>query len=393
VYGPDAVSRGAILDLAEQIKTNLLTLLGQPDEWKTPIVINVQRPLANLPDVPSAALYFSQTGFGLKLQLDLTVGGDLGRAAVERELLRAILLEMTYRKEPALPAGTPYVEPPLWLLYGLLDLAPGRDRESLMEALGVEEKVTSLEGFFLQSRAVSQLDSPARELYNAYSFALVRLLLDQADGQVRLARYIANLCRASNNPLADLQAQFPGLSGQKGEKLWRAEIARLSSEESGELLTFAETERRLNRLLEMKICTDAASGKPLRLRDLGPRKISRPEAAAISRFGRRLLLLSARANPILRPVIQEYREIALLLARRKSRGIPARLAAVEKLQAQLFQRMSDIDDYMNWFEAAKLETSSGLFTGYLRAAEEQSEERLRRRDPISVYLDSLEEQF
>ena len=32
------------------------------DNWKTPIVINLEFPQANLPDVPSRALYFSQTG-------------------------------------------------------------------------------------------------------------------------------------------------------------------------------------------------------------------------------------------------------------------------------------------------------------------------------------------
>jgi len=36
IYGADAKVRGAISGLAEQTKTNLLRLLRQRDDWKTP---------------------------------------------------------------------------------------------------------------------------------------------------------------------------------------------------------------------------------------------------------------------------------------------------------------------------------------------------------------------
>ncbi len=393
VYGADALSRGAISDLAEHTKTNLLRLLRLPDEWKTPIVIDLQRPRANLPDTPAAALYFSQTGFGLKLQLDLKVGSNLDRAGVERKLLRAILLEMIYRKEPALAPGTAYVEPPVWLLYGVLANAPGENRSSLIEALSVEENITPLRNFLGQSRPLSDLDSPAREVYRAYSFALVQLLVNRANGHARLARYIDKLSLASNDPLGDLKSLFPELSGEAGQILWKSEVARLSGQKSNELLTFAETERRLNKLIGTKISDDGKSNKPLRLQDFGRRKISQSEKAALGRLGRRLLLLATRSNPILQPVIQEYREIVFLLVKGKNRKIPARLARVQEIRAKISTRMGQIDDYMNWFEATKLNTSSGLFSAYLRAAEEDSEEHPRRQDPLSVYLDALEEQF
>src|SRR4029078_5354635 len=73
IYGADAKIRGAISGLAEQSKSNLLSLLRQRDDWKTPIVINLQPTQSNLPEIPPADLRFSQTGFGIKLQLDLTL--------------------------------------------------------------------------------------------------------------------------------------------------------------------------------------------------------------------------------------------------------------------------------------------------------------------------------
>src|SRR5229473_1952141 len=139
IYGADTSVRGAISEIGEQTKSNLLALLRRADDWKTPIVINLQWPQANLPEIPPAALYFSQTGSGLKLQLDLTIGRELDRAAVERELLRTILLEMIYRNETGIAVGAVYVDPPNWLIDGLLALTPGRDRTPLKQALSVAE--------------------------------------------------------------------------------------------------------------------------------------------------------------------------------------------------------------------------------------------------------------
>jgi len=99
IYGADAELRGAVSDLAERTKADLLTLLRQRDNWIVPVVINLQPQQANLPEIPPADLRFSQTGFGLKLQLDLTISKNLDVSLVERGLLRAILLEMIYRKQ------------------------------------------------------------------------------------------------------------------------------------------------------------------------------------------------------------------------------------------------------------------------------------------------------
>src|SRR5580704_2947275 len=69
------------------------------------------------------------------------------------------------------------------------------------------------------------------------------------------------------------------------------------------------------------------------------------------------------------------------------------LARLQTTRARLATRMSEIDDYMNWFEATQSRTKSGEFAEYLKAAQEQNEARPRRRDALSVCLDALEEQF
>src|SRR5204863_8025054 len=163
IYGADAKVRGAVSGLAEQTKANLLALLRQRDGWKTPIVVNLQPQQANLPEIPPADLRFSQTGFGIKLQLDLTISKNLDVSLVERQLLRAILLEMIYRNQPHVTAGAVLVEPPDWLIEGALALAPGRERGPLIEALGNTEKALPLDKFLRQR--LELLDSAGRSLY------------------------------------------------------------------------------------------------------------------------------------------------------------------------------------------------------------------------------------
>jgi hypothetical protein len=48
---------------------------------------------------------------------------------------------------------------------------------------------------------------------------------------------------------------------------------------------------------------------------------------------------------------------------------------------------------MNWFEATQLNSGSGNFTGYLNAVDQSQLPAQRRRDPLSVYVDALEDQF
>ena len=77
VYGTDIAVRGAICDFAERTKRELLTLLEQQDNWITPIVINAQYPRANLPEVPRLSVDLAQTGFGVKLELDLVIDSGM----------------------------------------------------------------------------------------------------------------------------------------------------------------------------------------------------------------------------------------------------------------------------------------------------------------------------
>jgi hypothetical protein len=255
VYGIDVPVRGALCDAGERTKTTLLALLQQPDRWTTPIVVNAQYPQANLPDAPRVALYFNQTGFGLKLQLDLVIGSDVSGPALERELLRAVVLELIYRARPNLPPGTTFAQPPDWLLDGVLAYTAGRDPSAFVEILKglvMANKVTPLEQFL--SQRPEFLDSPSRQLFSAYSFALVSLLTDGPENRRSFARYITDLPDSPSDVAADLRAHFPVLdtSQQKAEKAWVSNVARISAFNRYQSLSLAETEHQLDALLHLR---------------------------------------------------------------------------------------------------------------------------------------------
>lgn len=396
IYGLDLPLRGAMGDLAERTKRNLLLILQRRDEWKTPIILNLQFAQANLPEIPASQLHVSQTGMGLKLQLDLTISANVDTAGIERDVLRAILIELVYRNHSDTPAGTVYAEAPPWLVEGVEGRNASQQMpmmDNLLTAAVAADKVVSLENFVRQKP--EQLDAQGRLLYRGYAAAFLQFLLDQPAGPAHLSAFIESLSAASNDPLSDLRSQFPGLGSESArEALWKSAVAKFASTSRYEfLLSFSETQRRLEELLQTPIPNSPPRSKTVRLEQLGGSKPAPGQVPALRALSQNLLLLSTSAHPVLRPVVVEYMEIARELTARKTTRVSRRLAAVGEIRSRMTRRMTDIDDYLNWFEATQLPTKSGAFADYLKAAAQPGEPEKRRRDALSVYLDAVEAQF
>ena len=391
VYGAEVRLRGATCDLAERTKANLLHLLDLRDGWKTPLIINLDYPQANLPDAPVAQFDFSQLGYGLKLQLNLLVTGAMRGREVQRQLLRVIMIEMMYRARADIPAGTPYVAPPDWLLDGLLELQPGRDSDDsvklLQTMLGVK-KITPLDDLVRQRR--QHLDAPSQQLHDAYSMALLQLLLDAPGGRRKLAQFIADLPAAPNDALADLRRHFPETLGRSPGKWWALSVARLSASDRYETLSAVETATRLDRLLRFSIPAPDGTAREYSLGDYEAFRKLPAHRAVLGEVSQKLLLLGALAHPSYRAIVQEDYEVSGLIARGKLETIRARLERVASYRQVVERQGTEIDDYLNWYEATQSKTMSGAFSQLLETAKAAEEAQPRRRDPISVYLDSIE---
>ena len=396
VYGPEVHLRGGVCDLAERVKRSALALLQKGDDWRTPIVIRARAPRADSPEISPASLHVSQTGTGLKIQLDLRIAPNPDRWVLERELLRAVFLELMYRDEPNTAVGTAYVEPPAWLLEGTLALANESESSTIAKMLGApvaSGDILPLDQLLRQQPGL--LESPLRAIYRAYAAALVSMLTETPAGRARLARYVTDLPRSGNDPVADLKAHFPALgeSAEQVEKIWTLSVVRQAASERYRLLASEETERQLAQVLHLEVREADGRATTYTLEEF-PNFVRRPDSRrALASLAEVLLLLSARVNPLYRPVIAEYQEIAASLARGKTKKIPQRLAELRATREHISRRMAAIGDYMNWFEATQSRTSSGSFREYLDAAEVAEQQKRHRHDPISVYLDAFEAQI
>lgn len=394
VYGTELAVRGAICDFAEGTKRDLLGLLEQPDDWSTPIVINAQYPQANVPELPRLNVDLRQTGFGLKLQIDLVVDSATGRPELRREILRALILEMAYRAQPNIPAGASYRSPPDWLLEGVPGSQSELSRERVTSILALPtatESVLPLEKFLAQRPEL--LATPGQLLHHAYSFALVDLLRHAPDGPRLLRQFVADLPVAADDPIADLRGHFPELFGpDTAERSWQKQIARLSIHQPYELMGSVETQQLLEEKLRLKISEHGAvkiyelADFPLFVKQASARKALRAMAVELA-------ALAIRAHPVYTPMIAEYAAVASRLANGSNIGIPRRLKNADAERSAVETQMRAVDDYLNWFEATSLGQTSGQFAGYLRAANRAEQQAPNRKDPISVYLDALAAQF
>lgn len=356
-------------------------VLRIPDRWSVPILLSLQQPQTNVPELPFAALNFSQTGAGLKIQLDLLLGKDLLAGGLQREILRALILELSYRAYSSLSAGEPYSAPPDWLVDGILNFNSERDAVGYLTLHSLPLKN-------LLNVRPALLDSQSRTIYRAGAAVLVQALVEREPAA--LAHYIADLPKAGGDAVTFFQTHFSWLKGEEAEPWWRSTVARVAAAQSFSLLGFAATSEQFD---ELRKTTVAHLEKDsLTLEQAVHSYRAKIDRAAAADLGKRFLILSARAHPLLRPVVAQYQIAAESLARKRRGGLAKRLAESNELRRQLSARMQAVDDFMNWFEATQAKAPSGDFSGYARAAE-QSEGIVRRRDAISVYLDAMEMQF
>jgi hypothetical protein len=298
------------------------------------------------------------------------------------------LLEMSYRTLPSLPAGEVYNPPPDWLVDGILSFNDSSPEFSdALESAAVQPPSISK----LLTLHPALLDSQSRTLYRACTGALLRTLLAPGDGRSRLVQYITDLPRATPDSIGELHAHFPSLGKDETaiESNWKASLTQIANDQRFALFSFRDASQQLDECLYQNVGTEKDS--PLVLEEAVRAAPGKVDKLALRALGQRLMLLSAHAHPLLRSIVTDYQNAAEALMRGRSRGLTKRLVATARLRKRVAARMSEVDDYMNWFEATQSQAPSGTFRDYMHAAE-TGEITPRRRDPLSVYLDAMEAQ-
>ncbi len=98
-----------------------------------------------------------------------------------------------------------------------------------------------------------------------------------------------------------------------------------------------------------------------------------------------LLNLEFRAHPLLRPVVEEFRNIAMLLAAKPKSKVERRIEEIEKIRVLLVERHKAISDYLNWYEATQVDETEKSLTEDTRPDPVPP-----RKDPITLYMDAIQ---
>ena len=153
---------------------------------------------------------------------------------------------------------------------------------------------------------------------------------------------------APNDTLSDLIAHCPKLGGsvENANRVWESSVTELASSSGYELLTVAETERRLETLLHFRFPASKEPDRFWSLEDYAKFRRFTERALVLNKLTEDLMVLGVRANPMSRPVVQEYQNIAFRLARGKTSGIAGRLARVKDARELLVGRVQEIEDYV-----------------------------------------------
>ena len=396
VYSSDVRLRQRVASYADELTNDVKRLLGGIGVGKTPIVITLERASTLDGPAPAPVLHLVDTPAGQKIELNVKIGKDPAALNMQKLLLRAILLEYTYRGR-RVPGGTEYVEAPWWVVEGLLEMERRREAgvdANLFRRLVETNHLPPIEKFLLEKP--EELSPTALAVDRALAMGLLQMLVDQPDGHVNLARLVRDWPESNGDPMALLAKEFPSVASNPEtlQKWWMVNLARYAAADRFEGLTVADTDKQLAALLQIECVVDKkGTKKTFGVGDYAQFVKLPSSKTALSSRHTEIIALGTRANALMRPVLTDYEQIFAELSRGKAHGMRERLAKVEDYRALVLKRTSDIADYLNWFEATQMKTMSGAFDNYLRTANELSEQDKKQKGPIGEYLDQLEREF
>ena len=388
IYSPNRETRMRLARLAEDAAKEWEKTTGVKPSSAEPVIIVDKTRGAKPRGVGGAqcSLFEVEDG-GLKVQLDLHESWAMRAGQFETEVLRALALRTMHRKNPPKPGKT-YAQPPGWLVEGLgeeLRRRGGAVPDGVHAALIRSDRPPALRDFLRQRP--ERLDATWLLLYRAQALALVKVL---ADSKTSKRRFLDYLEKSQSLDPAELLAAFPDASPDlRGlTRIWTLALARGSMPPRLASLTVEKTNEELASILNLEVPADPK--KPDSTGASGPAALPLAARAQGGAFLMRqrsvdLMNLEFRAHPLLRPVVEEYRSITMLLAAKPKAKLDRRIEDIEKIRILLVERQKAISDYLNWFEATQINESANPLVD-----ETRPDPVPPRRDPITLHIDAVE---
>jgi len=383
IHSPDRETRSRLASLAEEAAKAWKARTGLTPLTTAPVVVvDKSGPSSSPPRPTLLCTLFETDGGGLKVPIDLHDPPSLLSGPFQTGILRALALDAMHRKNPPIPGKT-YAQPPAWLIEGLgedLRRRNGNVPDGVHAALLRSGHPPSLQAFLDQNP--DRLDATSLLLYRAQALALVRALGQSPQSPKRFAEVLEKNPEKLHSP-DSLAKAFPEAlpNAASLSKLWTLSLASSSMPPALASLSVVKTDGELSEILQISGSApspDASSPLAMAARGKGGTFLMRQRAAE-------LLQLEFRAHPLLRPVVEEYRNIVSLLAVKPKAKLERRIEDNEKIRSLLVERHKAISDYLNWIEATQVDESETPLSEQTRPLDPP-----RRTDPLTLHLDAIE---
>ena len=391
VYATDSSSRMSLARRADDAASELRRRFPQDGETTQPIIIQDLtgrgRPKGGLPVVTRI---FEEDGGSHKVQIDIYDNSIISSLAFETQVFQARALQLIYRNQP-IRAGKPFRLPPAWLAEGLAQAMRVKENgatDGVYSAILRSEHPPRIDDFLKAKPEL--MDATSASIYRTQAMSMVQALEQLPEGGRGLAKFLESLI-SNDAGMKSLLASYPSLENDPSRlsKIWTLALARSSTAKQAQLLSIKETDRVLSSILDVSApsipkkkdspLVRGPEAIPLVARGTGGPFVMRQKTAD-------LLSLELRSHPLLKPIIEEYRNITTILSAKPKKDVAKRLDEIGKIRSLLAQRADRVTDYMNWFEATKLNSLSEDFLNVSPPPIAPP-----RTDPITTYLNAIEQ--
>jgi hypothetical protein len=293
-------------------------------------------------------------------------------------LMAALLLREYYDGRAPLPSSR-VPQFPAWVTRGLASLCfpaeePFRIPSSYLKVKGGNPP--TLEDFLIQ-RPPELSDPTISDLYDASAACLLKSGLSTSAGQAAFREWVGH--DDQNQPDRVPSRWVGGWEMRPVERRWLLLMAGSSVEGDGRI-------QLQNAADSLKAYDAVMAGVPegASIHSLALDK--KNGGYTLTKLSERLTALHLRANPLVLPLLDQ----TMILVAKAPKLPVKKIAAEEKRLAELreviVKQSRAIDEYLDWYEAAKIPVRRGVFDKFL-----ENQENVIKKGPVGRHLDAVEE--
>lgn len=396
VSGAEALRVGAIATHADELRGQVVGLLGMSNNWRHPISIRLYGHHSDAPVSHPIRLSLQVIGDKPAFQIRVHCGGGIQLERLNKAIITMVLYEFSLR-ELSGDEMPDTVELPEWLISGLYQAILNRsgkiDRRLYQNLFDRAEMLSP--GDIIETAEPWKLDAASRQVYDISCGVLVLTLINRPGGQDQLRELVRTAALADNTPKELIKQHFAELGVDQNEltKWWALELAAFSAPRGNDYLTPLDSDKALSEALTMQYF-DQKTGRVRPVELDNPYELAKlDDWEQQSRPNIELLMeLCRRCFPSYRPVITEYLRALHVLSNGGTADEAQQIIGPQlELRTRFMTTAIRARDYLDWYEittSGKLDSQS--LDRYMDTVRELRREIPGPRTHLDRYLEDIE---